>query len=848
MAPRPAARKRPLRLLPVLVLLLLPGAHGAGCPGEASGADAVYWADGSGRLALRNGHVCAVVAASSPCVTELYADYAGQGDFSGALNVLAHTGVALAAEFVDSGRRRDASSATDGATAEVAVLSRGPDEAAVRLSGVAVGPAVERWTLRLPRYSRRLSLLFEGNFSAGAGAEAVSVRHTVSTPLLSITALSDAGVTQMMADSQVPYFFTAGAVGRIYALGQDLPADAQGVPIHNGAGGGGALLAERGSSSLLFNGTVLLSAAPNVSSGFEEVVWAAAPWPSDGEWVATSWGGVVPAAAPVAGTAYRSELFLTPSEHDFPPVGVPGDASQIGDTLIPAPPVPADDERAFLTGVYATSVGCLRGPFSVALPQAAVRGRRGGGDIAPTISHPVTGYTPLTNFFDPDSYLTLSAMLYAGDPYLRGQVRAVLEKSMAAMSATGQLPHHFDYDQPLFGSIAGSTQPGPNCFWLLACLQYVKTSGDLSWLQRNGARLRASVTFLQGFWNSTASLFSMPGPLWIDVLVREGITSDSNALLPHVLREWADAEDLLGNSTGAVALRSQAARAAAAFDALLWDARSGDHYITQVSNGVPRDKVDYDSNLLAVAFGAAPASRCSAVLARVDAGNCAHVRPTYVSEILYTGDRDDCYIPGGDHCGDGVVSMGRIAWADAHARKRVGDQSTFDQKIIDPLKADLFNRTWLYERYNCSAQGVRNSFFFEYPSVLAMLLREVRYGINAGLQKIEIAPIAAMLRPGDPGIAFRWRFGDTSVVYNASVGVEVTLPSPPTPGNLRNWRIGGLTPGASFHASAAPLPGCLPAGCPAPRPQTAAASAAGAIEILAPAGACCRLSVLKQAA
>ena len=48
-----------------------------------------------------------------------------------------------------------------------------------------------------------------------------------------------------------------------------------------------------------------------------------------------------------------------------------------------------------------------------------------------------------------------------------------------------------------------------------------------------------------------------------------------------------------------------------------------------------RDMVDYDANLLAVAFDVAPHDRARAILGRIDAGECAHAFPTYVSEKYY---------------------------------------------------------------------------------------------------------------------------------------------------------------------------------------------------------------------
>jgi hypothetical protein len=44
-------------------------------------------------------------------------------------------------------------------------------------------------------------------------------------------------------------------------------------------------------------------------------------------------------------------------------------------------------------------------------------------------------------------------------------------------------------------------------------------------------------------------------------------------------------------------------------------------------------------------------------------------------------------------------SMGRIGWFDALARRRFGDQATFDNILLDPLRDDLLRWTWMHERW-----------------------------------------------------------------------------------------------------------------------------------------------------
>ena len=63
---------------------------------------------------------------------------------------------------------------------------------------------------------------------------------------------------------------------------------------------------------------------------------------------------------------------------------------------------------------------------------------------ATTIARPDRGYSGTYNYFDPDNYLTMHALLYSGEPYLQEQARLVIERSGAFLKPNGELPHHFE--------------------------------------------------------------------------------------------------------------------------------------------------------------------------------------------------------------------------------------------------------------------------------------------------------------------------------------------------------------------------------------------------------------------
>ena len=225
------------------------------------------------------------------------------------------------------------------------------------------------------------------------------------------------------------------------------------------------------------------------------------------------------------------------------------------------------------------------------------------------------------------------------------------------------------------------------------------------------------MSFLDHRFHDDVGLYLAPGSLQIDVFIRQNYTSDTNTMAVILCELFADAETAIANATGAAFYMARAATVRVAMNAHLL-AASGDHFCTQSdpapSGGVltcTRDFVDYDSNAIAVAAGVpATAALADAVLARIDRGKCAHAgRATYVSEIPY-GCKDcvNC------NTGDSAVSMGRIGWQDAWARKTVGTRAAalvFEQVLLGPLQADLLRRTWLPERFNCDGSDAHNAFY-----------------------------------------------------------------------------------------------------------------------------------------
>jgi hypothetical protein len=251
-----------------------------------------------------------------------------------------------------------------------------------------------------------------------------------------------------------------------------------------------------------------------------------------------------------------------------------------------------DDLEAFMTGIYASAVPCLctypgEVMAGVKVAQIATSLRDDGN----------RGYHGTFNYFDPDNFFTLSAIMYSGDPYLQAQARAVLERTGSLIKQdSGMLPHHFAGTSPTYVALSGERQTGPNTFWTKAALRYAALTGDFDWLASYMPTLRSAASFVFNLVDSEEDLVFAPGSLMIDVFVRNNFTADTNAMLVGFATDFAAAERRVGNSTGAVALDALAERVAAAVNNKLWAPASagGDHLITQLNrDGTTRDFVDY---------------------------------------------------------------------------------------------------------------------------------------------------------------------------------------------------------------------------------------------------------------
>lgn len=698
---------------------------------------------------LSNGYVCACVAPGQ--LVGLYADFEGRGQYG--RNVLSGHGMTLRRE--DSQGHTYTSATLGPGQVDLVALRNDSAVATVEMANIvdsSAHPAVrETWTFTLLPADRAVTFRSSGGV-VRAGVTARSISRYYELRPTALYAWFKGGVVQMKnAGAGSDFYISNDALYRFYSLG-----------------GSGAEEQAVGNASFDWTWTDTTEARPAQTallssssgrpywSGLQEVLaGGVASAPSDliDHW-RDGWESV-PDTAINSSLSWNYTTELAANNMDFP-------ASTVGTNI----QVPTKDVHAIMTGTYASPVGNLCTHMNEVRDGVSV------GQIATSIALPGRGYSGTYNYFDPDNYLATSALVWSNEPYLQEQVRAVLERSGSFLKTNGQLPHHFVGTKPVYQALSGEIQTGPNVFWILSCFNYAKASQNFSWLREYMPTLRLASEFLFDLIDPRVQLANVPGSLMIDVFLRSNFTTDTNAQLVGFFKAFADAEEFCGNATGAFALRDLASNLSAAMNKYLWATteQGDDHFVTQWNgpdDNTVRDFVDYDANLIAVAHGIVGPSRAARVFQRIDDGGQCRASATFVSERYY-GPNDTTGAPHGN-IGDSWCAMGRIAWFDALGRKRFGDVDGFERYVLHPLQDLLVQNTWMHERLHCdgSQELNRTAAYFEYPSVVAMLLREVRYGITLGFSTVTIAPFGIN--------EFQYHIGNVHVDFSPT-RVSMVLP------------------------------------------------------------------------
>ena len=683
-------------------------------------------------LVLSNGFLSLTMSLASPTLTALHGDLSGTAKFT--VNSLSAP-IALS-------RTVAGQTCTSSLPTKYTIVTNTSAKVTIQLTvnECDTSPIVtEKWLLSLTPDSRSLTFNISGVTNA-ATTTVQTVRRVIPINAPSVYSFFDRGVVQMMNTMGLShaktFFFARNHLHRLYGLGSGSSIDM-------------AFSNETTDSSTLPLANVML-----VGKTVELQQIILGNTTVQDQWTTASW------STPITwnkGQTYATNIQLTPNNYNFPSGG-----------LSTGPNLPEKDLISIMIGMYASAPGnlCTYDNEVVANTRVA--------QIATTIATPTRGYQDTYNYFDPDNFIALSSMLYTGDDFLQSQARDVIMRSGAYLNkTTGQLPHHFNKDQPTYLALSGATQTGPNIFWTKTALRYAANTGDMEWLKNYLPTLRNASDFCFDLIDSDLHLIDAPGSLMIDVFIRANYTSDSNSMMVGFLTDFAAVERQVGSIEKAKTLEQKSKEMATAMNKWLWDAEDNDHYITQLDTDMKttRDFVDYDSNLIALAHDIpATVAQKQAILSRIDRGKCSAANgggPQWVSEVYY-GKNDTT----GGNIGDSRCSMGRIAWFDGHARKKMNTKASLEQfnRNVLLLQNDLIANTWLHERYGCDGkqQQNRTNYYFEYPSTLVLLLREIRYGIDIAFQTVTIQPFGVE--------TFTYNIGNVYVQYEALKSVALQVP------------------------------------------------------------------------
>ncbi|CAE7777893.1 unnamed protein product [Symbiodinium microadriaticum] len=164
------------------------------------------------------------------------------------------------------------------------------------------------------------------------------------------------------------------------------------------------------------------------------------------------------------------------------------------------------------------------------------------------------------------------------------------------------------------------------------------------------------------------------------------------------------------------------------------------------------------------------------------------------------------------------------------------DLAYFDNSILEPIKDDLIRDTWMHERYGCDGQQQENRtmYYFEYPALVSMLLKDIRYGVQLDVSGVTISPFRAA------STAFSFHMGSVDVDYSQeSVVMSVPADSSSDTYCSTSYVIRGLRASAQYALTAS-----VECACRAVLPSVTT-TADGVAFFFAPAGVSpCKLSML----
>lgn len=687
-------------------------------------------------IVLGNEFICVEINISRPRIASLKGDFYGNGCYGA--NVLTDDG-GIVLQVTDEFGAAQSSDATE-TDVSCDILEQSEDAIVVAIKNIRVCTAtsevVSTWVVSLQRGCRNVTV----------ETETVVISGTVWKNLLFSVFLRQWFLNALFKKGNVQ--FVQG--NRLNFSSMD---DLVAFYTMDKLNGSFAVIPEGNTRAVENN---LITGTDKFQTGIEFVM--SGSFPEKDIWSSSKWADAENVPVKV-GQTFKLALQLFANNESFPVHNLQSEMN-----------IESEDLRSFYTAIYGSAAGCL-GNYQIS------------GSAYPTLATPDRNYKQMHTFFDPDSWSTVTVLSYSGDAYLQNEARKVLELASRHMRKDGQIPHHFTAGEPTYVAISGTPQTGPNIFWIMAAVEYVTGTGNVTWLNNHYEDIKKAADWLMNFYDADRNLFKVNGPLWTDTFRRTGYTFDTNAMMVRLLDTLVSVSGYCGDKEEAVRYRQILNGLIQGLESL-WNGE--DHYITSRDAHwkTTKDMVDTE-NYMAVAFGiVSHIEQRDALMRRLDGGTLTHPggRGTWVSERYY--DREDCFL---ENTGDSACAMARHWWVDELAHYVVGDEHGFYTTYYN-VRKDLLANTWMNERYNRNGEMIRAPYYHEYPEIINLLMREQVYGLQIKLDTVTINP-----------------FGKTCFVYHAGklkVGFSKDLVTLSLPGHgNRIFHINGLYPECDYYHS-----------------------------------------------
>ena len=339
------------------------------------------FANSDNTVNLMNGYVNMLVSLTDNSILSILSDYSGSGQFDLSKNVL--SGPVISDIKIEACQISVGVKSFD-------VLTNNEDSVTIRLSseyGCRNSSLItETWEITLNRAYRGFKIFING-FTLEDINNLNYISHGIYSQSSSVYGLYDRGVVQMMnyVDHCLP---STDELNRLYFLGNGTALD---VLISS-------TITHSNNDANITNPirSMIMTNHESIASGFQSIIIGKGSSSKDMNLGWKSCKKVFTSFEKQTvnkDTKWSISLELIPNNYNFP-------ALSVVDVVKQTELFSITDLTTYLTGIYASPAGCLKSYYEL-----------WDGTIAPTIAHPDTGYSPDTNFFDPDNFISLSALL-----------------------------------------------------------------------------------------------------------------------------------------------------------------------------------------------------------------------------------------------------------------------------------------------------------------------------------------------------------------------------------------------------------------------------------------------------